>query len=255
MFYYPDRVEYFDPKRNGIAYNNEVIEVPGESLNSWYFPSVRQGPCQDHLIVHFHGNAQNLSSHFVQLLWTTGFGMDYIIFDYPGYGKSTGEANRQSIHQASLAVISQIHQKYPDKKVILYGQSLGGAVLLGTLSQLEDFGHIKAVVVEAGFLSYQQIAQRKLGQFWLTWPLQWLAYLLINDDYSAGQKLVSRNLPPIYILHGEKDRVVPIEESRQIFLSVPEPRYLWSVDQVGHLQVLAPSSGIREKLIEFLCEK
>lgn len=259
LFYYPDRLRYSDPQRAGVELREKNFAVDGgQTLHAWYFPARKPGPCDGQVLVHFHGNAQNLSSHFAQLFWVTDHGMNYLIFDYPGYGQSTGEADRDGIHRAAVGFLRTLAQT-PDpdlsgKTLTLYGQSLGGAVLLASLAQASPQKKVKQVIIESSFASYRRIARRKLSETWLTWPFQWLAYLLISDRHSVLQELEAKpELPPVLVVHGEADRIVPFIEGEELYSRLEGPKDFWRIPGVGHLQVLDPRTGVRERLLQKLC--
>src|SRR5512145_1917489 len=127
MFYYPDQEVYDTPDRHGLKY--EDVTFPsrdGTSLSGWFIPAV--GPPKG-TVVHFHGNAQNMTSHFGFVSWLPSRGFNLFVFDYRGYGKSAGRPERQGIYEDSLAALDYIATRpgIDHDRLVVLGQSLGGA--------------------------------------------------------------------------------------------------------------------------------
>lgn len=268
LFYYPDNVQFADPKSFDLKYESIEFFVdlsggtsgPREKLAAWYFPATKKENCDTRpLIVHFHGNAQNISSHFFQLAWAIEHGVEVLIVDYPGFGASDGEANRENIHSAMVQFLDQVlgghDPRWRNRPIILYGQSLGGTILLGVLRDVKNLESVRHVFIEASFASYQRIARRKLAHIWLTWPFQWLPYLAVSDRYSIDKKYKTLSLPPITVIHGEDDVVVPFREGKELYEFLPDPKQFWAIPKANHLQPLHPSFGLREKLLPIFCAK
>ncbi|MEK6556313.1 MAG: alpha/beta hydrolase [Bdellovibrionota bacterium] len=294
LFYYPDRVLYFDPKKHKLEYQEVHFKsLDGTEIVGWYFkaqpwvpgkavsskvvgskatnlkakdsvvkPTLQnRWPAQrarkNRTVIHFHGNAQNVSSHFSQLYWMTQFGYDYFILDYRGYGGSRGEPKHKGVQEDVVASIEYILGGGPTgevpKQVILYGQSLGGASLLGAFDNIKDKSKIEAVIVEGAFSSYQRIARRKMSSWWLSWPFQWLPYLVLSDRYSGDKNIEKISPIPLLVIHGKADKIVEPNEGQDIFKRGQEPKQLWMIDGADHLQSYFVEQGAyQDKLIEYL---
>ena len=189
------------------------------------------------LVIQFHGNAENMTSHYRNLVWFIKEGYDFVTFDYRGYGSSSGESDVEGICEDTKAALKWAFQRSQKENLplIVYGQSLGGSLLLKALQDPDLGVKPSLVVVESAFYSYRQIAKEKLALHWLTWPLQPLTYLLIVDKYSPGGPGL-KNLPPapVVLIYSKNDPIVPFHHGEQIFSDLVEPKYLWSYDEPGH---------------------
>ncbi len=115
----PDEFKFdFGPQR----FNEIRIEVPGASLDALQFTQ----PNPRGLVFFIHGNAGNLST------WTTGLDFyrrinyDLFMFDYRGYGKSSGHIESEAqLHADVRAAWDAIAPRYRDKPIVVYGRSLG----------------------------------------------------------------------------------------------------------------------------------
>ncbi|MEY3901835.1 MAG: hypothetical protein RL189_1141 [Pseudomonadota bacterium] len=210
LFYQPDKFIYSLPRQ--VTPSFEEFRIPtgpnGEKLNVWKFQARRP---RVGTVVHFHGNAQNMSAHVWFVAWMIDAGFDVVTFDYRGYGESDGVANRQNTIEDGQAVLNWVVQQPASAPVFVIGQSLGGAVAFASLAQLDPQPPIRALIIESSFVSYRQLARRKLGSFFLTWPLQWPLSFLVTDHLSPRELKLKSPLPIMFV-HGTRDAVVPYSE-------------------------------------------
>src|SRR5271167_4649680 len=114
LFFYPDSRLYELPEHFGVKYDTvkfhstDGTELVGIFLHS--STSTVKGT-----IIHFHGNAENISSHFGFSYWLTAFGYQVFIFDYRGYGASHGKPSENGLVQDGIAAIDYArHRKGVD---------------------------------------------------------------------------------------------------------------------------------------------
>jgi pimeloyl-ACP methyl ester carboxylesterase len=261
LFYQPGVGRMYQPDQFKVKFEEvHVQSFDGIILHGWYVrrenPEVTK---PKGLILMLHGNAENISTHFLNLLWITKKGYDYIIFDYRGYGESTGEPSQKGLYQDSLTMLDYSlnlahSEKYP--KFIAYGQSLGGNVMLRGLQGFDRTSRIDLVVLDSTFLSNKWMGFDKLTDFWFLWPLSPLAFVALSDEYSPRHFVSKLDRPTLYI-HGEKDKVVPVKFGREIFSklsSVPvKKKWDWFIPDGEHIDVFSRHDFIyRKKFIELL---
>lgn len=216
LFYHPDKISYSLPEQIAPNYMEHRIPVgaQGENLHAWHF---RTGKVKKGTVLHFHGNAQNMSAHVFFVAWLLDEGYDLVTFDYRGYGKSDGEVNRANTVQDGVSVLKWAAANIESENLIVVGQSLGGAVALVAVAKSEVRA-VKKLVLDSTFHSYRKLAQRKLASFYLTWPLQWPLSFLVTDSYSPRASLdkFKEASLPIFIVHDDQDPVVPYSEGEQL---------------------------------------
>ncbi|MEN9808500.1 MAG: hypothetical protein RLZZ488_67 [Pseudomonadota bacterium] len=210
LFYQPDKFIYSLPQQITPAYEEFRISsgTNDEKLNVWKFQSRRP---RIGTVVHFHGNAQNMSAHVWFVAWLIDAGFDVVTFDYRGYGESDGTANRKNTIEDGKSVLRWISQQPDNAPIFVIGQSLGGAVAYSALAQLDPQPPVRAIIIESSFVSYRQLARRKLASFFLTWPLQWPLSFLVTDQLSPSELSLKSRLPILFV-HGTHDGVVPYSE-------------------------------------------
>ena len=79
------------------------------------------------LILQYHGNAENLTSHYLSLGWLAHEGFDVFIFDYRGYGRSSGEIDARGISWDSQAAFDYAYNYKMEKNMT--SLSLSGKAL------------------------------------------------------------------------------------------------------------------------------
>lgn len=244
LLYHPTHERHLEPSRLGLKAID--FRIPGDPpLHAWRFESSARKT--QALVLQFHGNAENLTSHFASLSWLPAEGFELVAFDYRGYGETPGKPDpsgtvRDGMQAISWALEASRARGIP---VILHGQSLGGIVLLRALENLQqslptaDLARIRAVVLESTFASYQGAGSSVLSRNWLTWPLQWLSHVLLSDaeapklDFSRW-----RSVPEWIVLHGTEDESISPGLGRSLFNRLPEPRHWLPAAGAGHVQSL-----------------
>ena len=247
LFYHPDDHQYIDVSKLGVDYEEGFIESSdGERIHFWDF-----APLKEHkgTVVQFHGNAQNMSAHFLYAVWLIEEGFRVITFDYRGYGQSSGSPERKGMVEDGKAVLEHACKGSQGKNVFVLGQSLGGAIAPPVVAEVgEDC--VCALVLDSTFHSYRDIAQGKLASFFLTWPLQWPLSFLISDDYSPEQ-YYDRIKAQTLVVHGDEDPVIPIHFGKTVRDLLGKGEF-WTVPGGGHTAAFSNNSPFRKKLANYL---
>lgn len=249
MFYFPSRGLHGYPTR--VFHKVELEASDGVKLRGWLFPA--QGEKKG-TFVQFHGNAGNVSSHFKALSWVTQCGYSFLTFDYRGYGESAGYPWPEGVRRDALAAIDYAHdlpRGSEEKDLILYGQSLGGAVLLDAYPHVRDKRRVRLLVVEGSFHSYQEVAASVLWKSWLFLPLTGLAYATISDDHAPYRSVAKVAPTPLLIIHGERDDVVPLSFGLSLYRLARPPRTLWIVPGGRHIDAMSRPE-YRRALLDFV---
>ena len=253
LFYYPDSYERLTPANLGLAYQAEgVREADGTTLALWHLRPL--GAPHRGVIVHFHGNAENMTSHVLFVVWLVEAGYDVVTFDYRGYGSSTGTPDRAGLGRDAAAVIAWVRNQpqFREQPLFLYGQSLGGAVAAVAAQEVPPYA-LAGLIIESSFASYRGIARAKLGAIWLTWPFQYPLSWLVTDDERPATAIASLR-SPLLVVHGSADEVVPLEQGRAIRVAYRgADGELWEVQGAGHTAVFADEQGPwRTRLLAWL---
>lgn len=247
LFYYPTSTFYIPPKQVGINnYQDVTIKSGDEELHGWYLKSSKKLQTNEkNLILHFHGNAQNLSVHFLNIAWLMNHNYDGIIFDYRGYGLSTGEPDQKGTYEDGLAALNFAYKKFKDggyQKFIVFAQSLGGIIAGRSLADFEHSNEIDLVFFDSTFTSYKDVAFKKFLDQWLTLPFSPMTYLLLSDEYASSGKIGKIAAKKFLVAHGTGDRIVPFESGKQLLSELEEAGKkveFWEIDGGRHIDVFS----------------
>jgi uncharacterized protein len=255
VFFQPSRPLVFSPKQLGLDYADIYFHsADGTKLHGWFLPA--KTPTVKGTFIQFHGNAENISTHFRSLVWVVEHGYHLFTFDYRSYGRSEGQVSMGGALDDALAAIAQarmLSTSEAGRKLILYGQSLGGALLLYIAGTMNDRHDIAVVIADSAFSSYQALAKEKLASHWLTFFLQPLAYVLVSDRYAPQRVLAEISPVPLLVIHGDRDAIVPIHHGQQIYARAKPPKWFWRLEGVEHIQSMSPrNSQYRQALLDFL---
>jgi fermentation-respiration switch protein FrsA (DUF1100 family) len=249
-FYYPDRTVYDQPEAFGLV--SEDVRFPtrdGLTLHGWFFPA--QGEARG-TVVHFHGNAANVSAHLGLVAWLPGEGYNLLMFDYRGYGESEGKVTRAGTIADGQAALDYALSRSDVRRrpLFFYGQSLGGAVAIVVAA---DRPEVTAVVAESTFSGYRRIAVehlRRLVAF--KWLAQGIVGLCISSGYDPIDALPRLAPRPLLVIVGGRDEICFPELGRELFAAAGEPKELWEVPEAQHLGVLAEDySGLIKQITQF----
>lgn len=253
MFYYPDRIQYVKPENFNLAYK-EITFFPEDKteLIGWFFPS-RTKEIKG-TIVHFHGNAQNMSAHFVNLSWVMDKGYNLFVWDYRGYGISDGRPDPDGVYQDSIAALKEGRKLWSENgkgKFIIYGQSLGGAIAMRALGDYQETSQVDLVVQDCTFMSYQDLAFHKLSRS-LFLPISPLAYVLVTDKYSTENE-VKKIKQPTLVIVAEKDEVVHQKFGKKLYKTLTtSKKWLWKIPNGEHMSTFDHKKPYRKKFMELL---
>lgn len=249
LFYYPT-AEQNTLNRPTTPF--EEVRFPssdGTQLFGWFVPAAGEAKGT---VLHFHGNAQNLTDHFAFVSWLPKEGYNVMAFDYRGYGLSEGKPERAGIYRDCLAAATYLRAR-PDinpDRVLLFGQSLGGANAINLAGRHPELD-FRAVITDSAFSSYRGIIRDK-GKLipvvrYLRWPL---SFVVVSNRY-APDKVVDRIAPtPLLILHGTKDNVVDYRHGERLYQKAREPKELWSIEGGGHTDaIFRPDPPYRKRLL------
>lgn len=250
-FFYPHSFLVTTPERFGLEYEPlEITASDGTALFAWFLPARGEARAT---VLFLHGNAENISTHFTNVAWMPQAGFNVLALDYRGYGRSAGTPSvkgaQLDIDAAMRALLAR--SDVDSKRIVILGQSLGAALAIHYVAHSAHRRSIRALVVESPFSDYRLIAKEKLASLVITWPLQWLPWLTVDNDHTPQAAVRAVHPIPLLLIHGDEDVVVPLHHSRQLFERAAEPKDLWVLPATGHIQALK-DAAVRRRLTEFL---
>lgn len=198
------------PGAIGLGYEDLRIRAPdGVTLHAWLVPA---GPGRP-VVLFCHGNAGNIADRLDTVRLLHGLNVNVLIFDYRGYGQSTGRPSEDGTYRDAEAVWRYLVEErgYARHEIILFGRSLGGAIAAHLAQDVQP----AALILEAAFSSLPDIAAH---HFWYL-PVRYLA----RFRYSTLDYIRSVDAPTL-VIHSSEDDVVPIEQGRKIYDQAKGPK-------------------------------
>jgi uncharacterized protein len=251
LFFYPKKQLFVNPIALQFSPQDIYFKSSDDlTLHGWFFRA--QASAKGTILV-LHGNAENLSTHVNSVLWLIPQGFNIFIFDCRGYGRSEGKPSISGVHQDAEAALETVLNMPETKggKIVVLGQSIGGAIAVYTVAHTVHRNKIAALVIDSAFASYRLIAREKLGDVFLTWPFQYPLSYLVSDSYSPIRHIKDVYPVPILVLHGTDDPVVPEHHGRMLFEAAREPKLFIETPTPGHIMAFADEE-VRKQVIHFI---
>ena len=210
----------------------------GEMLEAWFLPGK-----SDRLVVAlFHGYAASKSGLLNTARVFHQLGYATLLVDFYGSGGSSGSGTTIGVKESRdvVATVEYMRRTWPERKIVLYGISMGGAAVLRAIA-----AHgVKAdgLIIEATFDSLLNTGKKRFRAMGL--PASPFAELLLfwggvqngfnafahnPVDYARAVK------QPALILHGEKDERTTVHEARSIALAMGAHARFIAYDGVPHM--------------------
>ncbi len=255
VFFQPTKEPKYLLDREQVRYDDIYLHPSGKGkIHARLFHSRKD--TSKGLIVHFHGNAENLSSHFLHFFWITNEGYDYLVFDYSGYGESEGLPSRRQAIEDGKAVLQYSWDSIPSakKRFFVVGQSLGGALVVPAVAEWPLQNKIDMLILDATFDRYPREARRVMAAHWISWPFQWLGWLLVSGDENPKDFYPRIQVPHTLVTHCLDDKIVDGDFAQEIMDQLPgKENRLWTFPVCGHTGFFHfPRTQGRRKLMKLM---
>ena len=238
--FYPSKQISQTPREIGLAFEDIFFTTEDNVvLNGWLISGESQKP----MVIFLHGNAGNISSRLEKIQIFHELGLNIFIIDYRGYGKSYGQPSEQGIYADAKAAYDHLKyvKKFVHNKVIVYGESLGGAVA----TDLAVARSVDGLIIDSSFTNAQDMAQ-------VIYPL--MPGFLVNVGLDSINKIQRLNMPKLMI-HSVEDDIVPFRLGKKLFDAASEPKIFLEI-QGSHNEGFLTSKekyvkGISDFLLQF----
>ena len=191
----------------------------GTKLFGWYVQPSAASP----VLLWCHGNAGNLIHRLENLGELYRAGLSVFIFDYRGYGRSSGKPSEEGLYQDALAAHGYLTgtRGVKPERLVLFGRSLGASVAGEVASRKQAAG----LILESPFPSVAVVARALYAGL----PMHWL----LSARFPLDERL-QRVSMPVLVIHGDRDDIIPIEMGRQVFAAAREPKSFYVIEGADH---------------------
>ncbi len=210
--------DLYDPRR---SVNPEAFSAPGVSLSEISVPSAEEGlelsawwletEAARATILFFGGRDFHLVQSGGYLDLFADLGVNALLVDYRGYGRSDGEPSLQ----AALADAGRLHRYLTEERgispweLIVHGHSIGSFPALA----VADIRPVGGVVLENPVTS---------GDHWNRSLLPWYARIFVRPQFQGelehrdNLRSITHVREPLLVVAGDRDRLVPDQMAREL---------------------------------------
>lgn len=189
----------------------------GVSINGLHF--YREHP--QGLILYLHGNTRSIKGWAKYAIDFYRYDYDVVLVDYRGFGKSTGKRSEKEMMTDMQFVYQQLLKQYPEQHLLVYGRSLGS----GFASKIACDNKPRYLILEAPFYNFTKVVERFLPFL----PVKFLLMYHLRTD-----KWLQHVNCHTYIIHGTRDRLIPIKHSEKLQKINPHKITLIRIHGGGH---------------------
>ena len=211
--YFPGRELLTPYDADGRFESVTLTTADGERLGAWFVPAAAS-PGEAPVILVCHGNAGTRADRWYLLQRLAELGFNSFIFDYRGYGDSTGTPTEQGTYkdvEAAWLYLTRERGIAPGE-IILYGRSLGGAVATWLAARESP----RALILEGTFTSAHDMARAMFP--WL--PVR----LMLRFAYDTASRLPEIDTP-VVIAHARDDHIIPFAHGERLYAAAREPKH------------------------------
>lgn len=240
----------FFSKANGKMYsypfesrNVYFTNEQGHQLQGWIFKAdeeINNGIS----IMFLHGNAGSIFSHVTIVKPLVEKGFNVFLFDYAGFGYSEGEAKRKFLPGDAQAALDfyLTQPECKDKKVILYGQSLGGHLAITVALKNQD--KLKGLVIEGAFTNHDEIGANAFKP-------GFIAKMMIREFYN-GLKNIKKLKIPLMVIHSINDETIPYEMGEKLYQAANSPKQFYQLEKCHVCGPIFYADSISNRILKIL---
>lgn len=249
IYFLPMKPWAQNPANQGLAYEDVVLLHPrGMRIHGWWLPA--QGRSRG-TVYYLHGNAQNISTHLMNVAWLPAQGFDVFLVDYRGYGLSEGKPDIEGAQRDIQLGLDWLRAsgRLGERPLIVFGQSLGASLAMPVLAQESNHGRYDCVIAEAAFSSYRGVVNDVMKRSWLLWSLRPLVVPFQPRRYDP-QDSIAGIRAPLLLLHSEEDEVIPYAHGEALYQAAGPQREFQRL-RGAHIASLR-DPAVRGRLVTFM---
>ena len=236
LTYYPDHTRP-TPAEAGVPELAPVtLETEdGLALLAWHAPPRTEGAPS---LIYFHGNAGHIGMRSFKVRAYLNAGLGILLTTWRGYSGNPGTPTEDGLYADGRAARDFLRTRgVDDERQILYGESLGTGVAVHLAREAAP----AALVLEAPYSSIADIAS---GRF----PLLPVGPFILDRFDSAAK--IGKVEAPLLIVHGERDRTIPVRLARKLHRRAREPKEAVFIPEADHADLT--EFGLAAIVLEFL---
>jgi fermentation-respiration switch protein FrsA (DUF1100 family) len=173
-------------------------------------------------VLWFHGNAGNITHRYPVIERLLEQQVAVFIVDYRGYGRSEGGPSEEGLYMDARGAWDYLlnERAIPPGRIILFGDSLGGAVAIDLAMKVQPAG----LVVQSSFTSISDMAAE---------VMPFIPGFIIRTKMDSVNKIKNVRCPKLFI-HSPADEMVPYRLGRKLYDAAPAPKQFYEVWGASH---------------------
>jgi pimeloyl-ACP methyl ester carboxylesterase len=209
-------IELSVPGKDGAMLNGILLEQPNARST----------------VLYFGGNLFHLDQHGDELIPVlAACGTNVAVFDYRGYGRSSGKPTVDNMQADALAIFDALDARFPGR-VIVHGQSLGSFMA----AHVAQSRPVLATVLETTATSAEELIESNIP--WYAWPfvrIEMEPSLRQVDNRAAATHFQSAAL----VIAAGQDKMTPPRLGKKVFDAIPrQDKQFLLLDKAGHNDAL-----------------
>ena len=198
--------DYHSPPKSFNITQNFIQFGDNDSLHTWYVRNNKN----DLTVLYFSGNAFNISHRLFHIDVFNLLNINAVMFDYKGYGLSTGLIERkESFFESSELVYDYMIDVLgvSSDSIIFWGYSLGSPIAAELASKYNSL----AIILDSPVISINKISEERFP---------FIPFAIINKfDFDINQH-INQSKAPIILIHSEDDEIIPFRHALEFFNSL-----------------------------------
>jgi fermentation-respiration switch protein FrsA (DUF1100 family) len=210
MIFYPYPALVETPAEWGLMYEDVYLSSrDGVRLHGWYIPRNKA----EEVVLFLHGNGGNISHRGASIEIFNRIGLNILIIDYRGYGKSEGSPGEKGLYEdARTAWRYLIEQRgFKTEQIILFGRSLGAAVATKLATEVGP----KTVILESAFSRSRDMADTMM-------PIV-SRIAVMRYPFNSTERIKDIHAR-LLMLHSPDDEIIPYRLGEKLFQAANEPK-------------------------------
>jgi fermentation-respiration switch protein FrsA (DUF1100 family) len=235
--FYPARAIEATPEELGLPFEDVYLRTSDRvNIHGWFI----KAPSAKSTLIFLHGNAGNIGDRLGKIDLFNRIGVNILIIDYRGYGKSDGYPTEEGVYRDALAAYDYLRRRADTKEqsIIGYGASLGGAIAVDLASKRP----LTCLIVDSTFSSATDIAKR-------IYPF--VPSFLVKIKFDSMAKIKNCAIPKFFI-HSIDDEMVPIALGKRLYDAAPGPKEFLEIRGSHNDGHIYDEAKIREGIGGFL---
>ncbi|KAH8244482.1 protein ABHD13 [Drosophila bipectinata] len=220
LLYHPDlpansRIYIPIPSMHNLHHITVSIKTPdGVTLHAFWITQPEERSKSVPTLIYFHGNAGNMG-HRMQNVWGIYHHLhcNILMVEYRGYGLSTGVPTERGLVTDARAAIDYLYTRHDldHSQLILFGRSLGGAVVIDVAADTVYGQKVMCAIVENTFSSIPEMAVELVHP-----SVKYIPNLMFKNKYQSIRKIGKCSVPFLFI-SGLADNLVPPRMMRALY--------------------------------------